>query len=90
VEVIAASIPALAMDLQKNGLPDTLAALAGPGTTMESIVKAVEILAKPEMVVHYYNLDQIFPDTLNRELFSRWLREWTRLSIQHAERHTGE
>lgn len=89
-QVVAVSLPVIAMDLQKNGMPTTLAALAGPGTDSEDLSRAVHTLALRDLQVQYYDLGNVFSESMDREMLTKWIREWTRLAIENAGQTTGE
>jgi hypothetical protein len=74
------------MDLSKNPLPDTLAALAGPQTTGEDIVKALGLLARRRLEVMYFNLGAFLDPSLSSDGLKRWTTEWTTHALRAAAR----
>ncbi|GEM_PF-855540 len=75
-----------AMDLSKNPLPDTLAALAGPQTTGEDITKALGILARRKLEVMYFNIGTFLDPSLSSDDLKRWTTEWTTHALRAAAR----
>jgi len=75
-----------AVDLSKNPLPDTLAALAGPRTTGEDITKALGILSKQRPKVMYFDLGAFLDPSLSSDDLKRWITEWTTHALRAAAR----
>ena len=75
-----------AMDLSKNPLPDTLAALAGPRTTGEDITKALRTLAKQRPEVMYFDVGAFLDHSLSSDDLKRWTSEWTTHALRAAAR----
>jgi len=75
-----------AVDLSKNPLPDTLAALAGPRTTGEDITKALGIVSKQRPKVMYFDLGAFLDPSLSSDDLKRWTTEWTTHALRAAAR----
>lgn len=75
-----------AMDLSKNPLPDTLAALAGPQTTGEDITRALRTLARRRPMVMYFNVGAFLNPSLSSDDLKRWMTEWTTHALRAAAR----